>query len=293
MRNSFEDLSLASIDIDRLHEKALKVMSQGRVEETSFVEPYGEETVSTDLERVKKLKSQFAAKETPQGAELKKIADIFEALILFHGEQSNWLGENAVTIKTSEYDDFVNGVDAVIEFQGSEPGTASYLGLAADVTFTADTTDKFDRLRSQIDRGELAKVKYFHSEHMNVHGQLSKLPEVILGASKGTVLEVAELWAEREMLALAEHRIQIMLLQQAREQLKTFAMYADSLGDDHKDIASIYRERLMVIEGILAEKQTLVNKVQYEIQDSVHESIMYFMSRWQKELMAKKDNPIQ
>lgn len=232
------------------------------------------------------METGFKARATPESDELKKVADIFEALVLWHGEQSDWFGANATTMKTSRYDDYVNGVDAVIEFRGSDPGSASHVGLAADVTFTQDTTAKFDRLRGQIEKGQLPVVKYFHSENMNFHGQLSKLPEVIIGAERKAVLELAELWAERKMDKLAVHPIQIMILTQIEAQLRVFALYAESL--KKPDLAKIYRARLAIIENILAQKADLVKKTKFEINDSVHSAIIGFLASWQKTLLEAK-----
>jgi hypothetical protein len=280
MGASFERHSDESLDIDLIHKKAESIISNKRISEKDFIEPYGESNVMADLARVTEIESKFVAKETD------KISDIFEALVVWNGEQSNWLGENAVTIQTSRYDDVINGVDAVIEFQGREPRTASYLGLAADVTFSMSAVDKFDKLRGQIENGELSKVKYFHSSHMSLHGQLSNLPEVVIGVEGRMVLELGELWLERQHGVLAEHKVQIMLLKQIREQLITFAMYAESLGKD--DIANIYKERLLIIEDILNKKADLVKRFEFEMDDSVHNSIMNYMKRWQTELRGKK-----
>jgi len=287
MTKSFESMSLESVDVDRMHLRAGKILDQDRVDENDFIEPYGQATIDADLAEVERLESLFNARDTRESKEQKKVADIFEAIVLWNGEQSNWLGENAVTVKTSRYDDYVNGVDAVIEFQGNEPRMASYLGIAADVTFSTDTTKKFDRLKNQIDKGELAKVKYFHSEHMNIHGQLSKLPAVILGMDKSTVLELAELQAEKKFKELGSHRAQIMMLEQMRAQFTTYSKYADRIGK--QDLGDIYRDRLKIVEGLLEEKSDLANKVKYEINDEVHSSIMSFMKRWEMSMLLESE----
>jgi|SRR3989344_5283025 len=280
---SFEGAVLEKADIDMAYERARKILDGETPREENFIEPYGKENVDRDLARVGKREAEFARSETPHSRELKKIAEIFEAIVLENGELANWFGGNAFTIKTSKYDDYENGVDAVIEFRGEDPGTASYLGLAADITFSSDTTQKFDRLREQIEKGELAKVKYFHSEHMNIHGQLSKLPEVIIGADRKTVLELADLWMENEKKVLAEHKIQIMILEQVRAQLETFALYAQHMGKN--DLAAIFRDRLIIVQRIIGDKKEIFEKVKFDLMDDqVHVSIMGFLRAWNAEL---------
>lgn len=276
----FELMGLEKSDINRLHERAMSVLESSQIKEESFIEPYGEETVKRDLETVRQKEAKFETNKDAHLAELKEIADIFEAIVLENGELNNWFGENAVTIKTSKYDDYENGVDAVIEFRVEEPRSASFLGLAADVTFSSDTTKKFNRLEAQIAKGILPRVKYFHSEYAHIHGQLSMVPEVIIGASKKTVMEVAELWANRENKELAKHRLQIMILHQMEEQLKTFSKYAASLGKDKMDIADAYTSRLGIIQKILDEKIDIEKKAGWTmIDDPVHSGIMNHLAK--------------
>lgn len=284
---SFEGRALESADIDIAFERATKVLVRETPHEEDFIEPYGEESVGRDLAHVEKLRSRFGHGESGFSSEQKKVADIFEALVLENGELSEWFGSNAFTIKTAEFDDFENGVDLVIEFRGDEPGSASFLGLAADITFTSDTSGKFNRIKEHIDKGDLSRVKYFHSGHMNIHGQLSKLPEVIIGADRKTVLELADLWMEKKNKALGEHKIQIMILEQMRIQLETFALYADSIGK--KELAAIFRDRHTIIDGILKGKKEIYEKVKFNLgDDQVHSAIMTMMQGWNKELKAGK-----
>lgn len=284
MGNSFEKFSDESLSIDHYYKKAHEIMERDRVKETDFIEPYGEAMVESDMKRVADLEGKFDERGTEFNDEMKKIADIFEAVILWNGEQSEWLGPNATTVKSSKYDDYVNGVDAIVEFRNEDQRSASYVGLATDITFSQDSGKKFDCIKKQIDDGELAKVKYFHSEVMNIHGQLSKLPEVVIGADKAMVLEIAELWAEKKFKELGEHRMQIMMLLQMEAQLRAFASYAERIG--RNDLAEIYRSRLEIIEKILEEKKDIVAKTKYDINDTVHSSIMSYIARWRKELQA-------
>lgn len=296
MGHSFEAESLESVDIDRAHEKAKQVIVDCSLQEEDFEDVY-RGRVDEDLKKVKELEEKFEREETARTRELKKIADIFEGLVLWNGEQNDWFGPHAKTLKTSKYDDYVNGVDMVIEFFDEEERTLSHLGLAADITFTSDTTAKFDRLRKNIERGELVAVDYFHSEPMSLHGRLSDLPEVVIGADRKTVLELTELWMERENAVLARHKIQIMILMQMKEQLETFAGYARSLaaqcGDKvlklkQENVAEKCEDRLVIVNELLDSKKDIAKEVQFELGgDSVHSEIMGFMKSWKASIMKK------
>lgn len=287
---SFEREALENADLDRIHKKALEALERSKFHEENFIDPigpYSRESVERDLQLVAKREEGFKSRETEESRINKQLADIFEAVILEHGELSEWFGTNAVTFKTSSYDDYENGVDTIIEFQDQDTRAASYLGLAADITFTGDPTKKFDNLKKGIENGRLARVKYFHSEHMNIHGQLSKLPEVIIGAHRKTVIELGEHWISGENSILAKHRIQIMILRQMSDQLKTFALYAESV--KQIEAANIYKERLEVVDNILNEKEALNKSVGYEAnEDPVHFNMITFLSDWRAAMESEK-----
>lgn len=278
MRNPFGEGILERADIDLFHKRAVDELEAGRIKEGAFADIYGKDQVERDENIVKKQEEEFERSETPEQRELKKIADIFEAIVIEHGEMSEWFGGNASLIKTSKYDDYNNGIDAVIEYQYDEPKSSSFLGMAVDVTFRSDSTTKLDRIKRHIDGGRLGELKYFQSANQEFHGKLSKLPELVVGVDRKTILELAELWKGNRNQALGGHRVQIMLLIQMKDQLETFAMYAESLGKT--EIAQVYRERLALISGILATKTDLYKKVVHELDnDPVHFNIMYASSR--------------
>ncbi len=279
----FEPEGLEKEDIGIIHSKAERVMDKARIKESDFVNPYGQETIDRDLETVRRYERNFEQEMSEYSREQKEVADIFEALILEHGELSDWFGPNAITHKTSKYDDYENGVDAVIEFKSGMSGSASFLGLAADVSFSADTSKKFDRLKTGILKGRLPQVKYFHSSDGYFHGRLNKIPEVVIGASKQTVLELAELWQFKKNKELAIHRIQIMILNQMEEQMETFARFAELNGQD--EIARLYRDRLIIVRDILEGKKDIARETSKIIsKDFVHEGIMDFLKHWREEM---------
>src|SRR5690349_11480567 len=121
----FENFQLEGLereDISRIHDKAKAVLEGAKIKEEKFADLYGEETVKRDEEIVKKKRAEFKRQSDEYSEDQKRFADIFEALILEQGELSNWFGENAITHKTSDFDDINNGVDAVIEFTSDRPG---------------------------------------------------------------------------------------------------------------------------------------------------------------------------
>ncbi|OHA88455.1 MAG: hypothetical protein A2741_01200 [Candidatus Zambryskibacteria bacterium RIFCSPHIGHO2_01_FULL_43_27] len=277
--NTYELMGLEREDISLIHDKAKAVLREGAFKETDFIgNPYERETVERDIAYVERERARIAKESREEDIELRQLATIFEAIVLENGELSEWFGDNAFTLATSEYDD-LQGVDMVVEFR--EGASASYLGLAADVTFSGSPNSsngvgkKFDRLLARIEKGNLPQVKYFKSQHIPIRGSL-QLPEVIIGVEKATVLELAELWVAKKKRILETHRVQIMILEQIRDQIRFFANYARSVKRDR--IAAIYEMRLASVEDILRKKADIARVSRREgREDRVHSQIIEFI----------------
>src|SRR6056297_1862843 len=135
------------------YEKSLKVLEQDDIDLKKFVDIYGEDEIIKDLNKVRKLEQIFnkrnqRRKDVDEGVASKQFVEkrggktenklkfgvIFEALVHYLGEQANWFGPNAFTCHASKYDDYNEGIDEVIMFQGDDEKEDSYLALGVDVT---------------------------------------------------------------------------------------------------------------------------------------------------------------
>jgi len=120
-----------------------------------------------------------------------------ESIIVSEAKSCNWFGSEPYEIMvTSEYDDYKNGIDSIVEFQ-QEKGV-SYLGLAVDATFGTDVSRKFKRILREIDNGEMPEVKYFKSEYLALKGMKGKLPRVVIGVDIEKIKELMELRLDKE-----------------------------------------------------------------------------------------------
>lgn len=202
-------------------EKARTIIHENAINPSDFVNLYGSENVQRDLKEVASLKKRFETDET------QKASEVFEAIVFEQVELSNWLGDHAETIRTSEFDDIVNGVDLVVEF--SEDNSTNHLALGVDVTFgTMSIGKKFDRIRKEIDADNLATVKYFESHGFK--GSLRQLPRVVIGVERDTVIALAGLWSRQEKTKLGNHFVKDILIQEIERQLRTYLVYAQSNG---------------------------------------------------------------
>jgi hypothetical protein len=239
------------VNLPKALEKAEKVVSQYQIDPNSFGDLYDKEQIRKDNELVEEKKKKW----TNQSFEIhddinKKLATIFEAIIFSEGESSEWLGSNVVLIKTSDYDDFVNGVDAVAEYDNEEG--VSRVAMAIDVTFNHDVQKKISKIKSNIEEGNLTKVKYFESELEDIRGEIKNIPHIILGADVDTVRELTNEWAEDNVDVLGKHGVQFQFLDEAILQCKYFAQYARAKGQER--IALKYDSLLATLEKQLAIK---------------------------------------
>lgn len=278
------EAALESADLEIAHKKAGTVLERSRIKESDFAGLYEEARVKGDIARMALKEKGFETNQTPESQELKMLADVFEAVVIEQGELNDWFGPNAFTIKTSRYDDYENGIDAIVEFE--KPQEATHLGLGIDVTFTTDTSKKFERIRNQIESGRLPRIKYFSSDRLHIRGELRKVPAVIIGASRKTIQELIPVWMERDNKELARHKIQFMILEEIKIQLEAFKAYA--LKNDKPDVAARYNEALEIINAILAGKTDLrknISDAELET-DSVFSNMKDYIQRWQKSFGA-------
>ena len=259
----------ARLAIHKAHQRMSQTVFRMGVKMEPFRELYNT-GVDRDKENVKEhlkiFKAQLDALTPSQRlehAEAKLAANVFEGVVYSEVNQSEWLGKEVVAIRTTPYDDIINGVDVVVEF--SDPsGGRRHLALAIDVSFGESAIPKkFKRILEEIDRGEAAKVKYFESTGFK--GMLKNIPRTVVGIERKVVEELAALWLEkdtntRDQTTLRSHPIQHMILAQVVQQLEVFEQYAlrsPTPTQGQRDVAASCQKARFVLEKVLDEKESL------------------------------------
>lgn len=207
----------------------------------SWEELIGKDQIKKDLQRVEKAKKRHG-----DGGIAKERADLLEAVLNNEAEMSNWVGEDAYTFQTFEYDDFFNGVDTVVEWEPDEDGEPPR--LAIDFTTASDqgnVREKFDRIRNDLDKKDnyLAQVKYYFSDAKGEFESIDHVPHVVVGLDQDRMKMLAEDLHESEKGELGEHPVQLVLFEQMDKQLSSQLMYvARKLGRELSgDLASKVR----------------------------------------------------
>jgi len=257
----FEDRILQNMDfkrerrtelspmMERASTKAERVLNdpEHSIQETEFESIYGKDAVAADLEKVARLERQFSTGVSIEDRNSKKIADILEAIVLTQSEMSNWLG-NATTLRSSRFDDYVNKVDMLAEWNSPKEGSR-VLALAVDVTFgMSGVQKKLREIKQEIDKGRLGSVRYFKDERGDFMGTRNNVPRTVIGVSQPIVTQLANLWLEGEKRQLGEHPIQRLFVDQIATQLRAMASYATQNGKH--DAAAAYYQALSAITPV-------------------------------------------
>ena len=271
----FERSELRNIEkimIDKMSEKARSVLMENIICPEDFVDLYGAENVKKDLKYVKEKEDEYKKESSPEKQEIEKLAVTLEAIIYEQAEINDWLGSDVETIKTSRYDDIKNKVDNIMEFYKEEDYSASHLALAIDETFSSDINKKFKKIKEEIDSGKLTEIKYFVSERLNIRGELSKIPRVIIGVNEKIIKEVGELWLEKNNKTLSQHPIQFLIIEEMLIQLEAFKNYAEKV--NQPEIALIYEKTKKILQKIYDEKEDLKKSQSALENDSVYNAII-------------------
>ncbi len=250
--------------MERAHAKAEDVY-EDRIDYADFSEenggPYAEDRIAKNCAYVEKMKRQFnvqniESKESHSfGWETKsKLGKIFEAMVLDGIDMNAWFGDNAQIIIPTEYDDIANGIDGVVEFH-AENSFVGHLALGIDVATSLEGVGKkLQKIKESIDRGQLSKMDYFHSETQGIKGQKNNIPQIILSADRQTIRELMDLWVEGEQKKLASHYIQFQILEEAMIQLKTFQKYAQAKG--LHNLSELYQNDINCVQNVMMGKKS-------------------------------------
>lgn len=157
-----------------------------------FADLYDPGSIEADKGQVSELEAKFRSEEINDSTLLAKRrrGELFEAIVNNCIESANWLGQKTKIIIPSRFDDIINGVDSIAEFE--ERGGKRYFALAVDITKSEiELGNKFASIKKSIDDGRLSRIKYFRSGRFR--GELSSVPRVVIGADNKTVAEINDL----------------------------------------------------------------------------------------------------
>lgn len=229
--------------LERLRERVVTVERE-RIQETSFVDLYGNARVQKDLEFVEEAEEKFE-KEASKNYILKQNkvwGDTLEAFLHTQINKHQIFGENVVGIRTSRFDDLKAGIDEIVAFV-YENGVAHF-GLGIDYTF-GNPTRKIENNIALARAGTLPSLRYFESKlpGWEMRGAL-KTPRVVFGVSRDSIRQDLAWWLENNQQAINQSELQMLFVMQIADQLDVYNHVA------HPSIKEQYRKALTQIEEI-------------------------------------------
>lgn len=205
-----------------------------RLDDFKDVPGYRTETIEKHKQYIKDSKENFRATDKREGVEeAKKMATLFEALLA--DMSSVWFGEDIYSIIPSEFDDFHNKIDSILEFREKDE-KATYMALGMDATFSNGMQKKFEQIQKGIEGGSLSEVEYFSSEYTKHKGRMHGIPRVVISTDPETIKELGVLWAKKDtdsraLESLKRHPVKFQILEEMELQLEAFKKYAGTKGN--------------------------------------------------------------
>jgi len=264
-----------------------------------------EERLQKTLERIRQDEERLDPILRKRSFEQKKISDAFEVTIIAHGEESEWLGSNVFITRTTEYDDVLNGVDAVAEFNAPHEGAEHpRLALAIDATTDQHYTTIEKKIKQNVEKilslkGRTAEVEYFESQITEERGHLTHTVPIVLGLeyrhAKEILTDYANLIAFRELgrdahkddihairERFARHPAQRVFLKEATAQLE---LYQHILKEKNDPVSVSYKEKISDLQRIIHDIEKEKEEISLEDleDDAVLETIIQASPHIQKD----------
>lgn len=243
----------------------------------SFADIYPEEEIRGDMATVWRAEAYFREHNKMLGINKmeEKFGDNLEYIIDKSAEQNDWFGENSFLTKTIKYDDYVNRVDFVLEYDISDGGEEpKRLALIVDCT---SSTEKVKRkILTNLTSMELGKtrVKYFESQVDDFRGEIVCIP-VVIGLDGEHVWQLLENIKDHRFLEKSP--AQILFLEEIRAQLRFYRLaLSDKKGDFSQALQKIESVQ-KIIGGVLDQKDELLTSektIEYLNSDGVCREIL-------------------
>jgi hypothetical protein len=214
--------------LKRAEQKSSVVNKKYTLEMAPFIQLYTRAQVLNDYTEVAKKRAGFENNNsTPE-----RLGKVFESAFLDSANNHQWFGKQSEIVKSSLYDDF-HGVDMIVTMMPEGKRAQNFL-VSSDLTFSNNSFGtKFELTLRNIQQGNLATVKYFHSDLEGFTGQKTNVPRTIIGLDKNNLPEMLRKWIHSPEDTLPEYRA--ILLHQLNTELIGFRNYiGNRLGTKHR-----------------------------------------------------------
>ncbi len=226
-------MNISPEDIDKLYQEALEEMPMFRPNIEDFYDSYPKETIENDKMEIDFFEHEFKASD-------KKIGTIVEYLLFKNIKR--WFGDKIKPILPSEYDDYVRGIDLVLEIPESVNKDGKYHAVSVDLVLGASERfiEKLMYIKKyNIDEGYKMKgPKYFKTDTGALFS--GTMVQSVIGVAGGDFKKLCDQELAHNETSVQENIIPYVSVVQLLTQYKGFEEYASSVGK--YNIADAYRQ---------------------------------------------------
>jgi hypothetical protein len=218
--------------VNLVHEQVTKTIDSERPNPIDFKGIVDPQHIRDDAKKVRELEEIWALENDESAIEAKKKADIAEYLI--YKNFSTWTEYRAVSLISAKADDYLRGIDLLIESEDPEnQDIINHLGLGVDIALVgekrADIESKKLKMKKNLDNGYLTEARYVSGGKFE--GSLRNLPYTILSISSEHVNDLIsavnhKLPTEKEK----KHILKYIVAYQIMRQLGAYYNFSKSKG---------------------------------------------------------------
>lgn len=229
-----EGIGLSDEERDELAEKRSRRIGFDDMRE--FASFHGEDKITRDIEKIRYLREKNGQKYKTGRAE------ILERLMERSIEDADWFDGGSI-YTTLEYDDRINHMDFVIEWDGDgERDDPIYLGLDMTVSENEETLNrKADYIKGELEANRLGRIDYYKSDMDGEMKSLKNIPRVVLPLEKESLDELCgDALQDKNGNKLSKNYNQLVFIKSIIKQLKWQLSYV-------KDKKFSFRKKLQSV----------------------------------------------
>lgn len=191
-----------------------------------------------------------------------KGGDALESVFERYGNHSEWFAKKSVLTRASEYEDYFNGTDFYLEFDGqNQKNVEDRVVLAIDVTSTIENgrlIGKVDSAVTKVTTHNGGDIKYFESGVDEFKGYLKGTIPVTVGVDSNHTLDLMLHDSD-----IKNHPYQMVFLEEIKLQFDYYLLL--EISAEMKSKIEVAKSK---IERILEEKKNITEKTRTDVTSS-------------------------
>lgn len=227
-------------DIEKVKEVYTKIeqsIERERPDPEEFRGIISDQEIEEDLKEVARREKSWEQTDTEDILEIKMKATIAEYVI--YKNLGAWMNQVAVPLLTAKADDYIRGIDLVIESESDkgEGVDIDHLGIGIDVALASErsTSESVDRktkkVRGILKSGKMGEARYVTGG--SYEGKIQNLPYTILSISPSHIEDLFSSVLRKDQSEKEKtHILKYIVAYQIVLQLGTYYNEADRLGHE-------------------------------------------------------------